>query len=236
MTYTELRKTLRHGALTIIGQFQVSSNATYLVEIDGVRAVYKPVSGERELWDFQPRSLSAREVAAYVVSRAAAFNFVPLTVWRRTAQLGPGSVQLFIEPDPTQNFLTLREDTPDRLKSVALFDAIINNTDRKAGHILVDRNNKIWLIDHGVTFHQEDKLRTVIWDFAGQPIDESLVGHLHTLEEQLSAPESLLRNLLTRLLTRNEMLALQGRINKLIVSGTFPIPQKGIPPLPWPLY
>lgn len=221
--------------MKILGQFQRSSNQTFLVQIEGTRAVYKPVRGERELWDFQRCSLAPREVAAYLVSKALKYNFVPLTVWRRDALMGPGSLQVYIDADPDQGFLSLRESETSRLKPVALFDAVINNTDRKAGHILVDHANNLWLIDHGVSFHREDKLRTVVWDFAGQPIDADLMSKLTSFRWDL-APQSPLYKLLRRLLSASEIRAMQVRIERLLQEQTFPLPSRLVPPLPWPLY
>ena len=158
----------RHGKIDVEGLVPWGSNYTFIVTIrhDGkqANAVYKPSRGERPLWDFPDGTLAFREVAAYLVSEALGFPNVPPTILRDGPQ-GIGMVQLYIEMVDGQHFFTLRDQHRDEMKRIAVFDAIINNTDRKGGHVLLGEDGKLWCIDHGVTFHEEPKLRTVIWDY-----------------------------------------------------------------------
>jgi len=159
-----------------------SSNGTYLVEIcsdsDPMRAVYKPGRGERPLWDF-PDGLYRREVAAYVVSEALGWGLVPETVLR-DGPLGPGSLQRFVDADFSQHYFTLLEfpEHHDALKAICTFDLLANNADRKGGHCLLGTDNRVWSVDHGLCFHTDPKLRTVMWDFEGMPVPEHLVADL----------------------------------------------------------
>ena len=171
---------LQNGEITIKGEFVWGSNYTFLAEVcqeaQVVQSVYKPSRGERPLWDFPAASLARREAAAYVVSEALGWELVPPTVYRKKAPIGPGSLQLFIEHDPELHYFNLGEADKQRLRPVVLFDLLINNADRKGSHLLYDNHHHLWLIDHGICFHAEDKLRTVIWDFAGEPIPEQAIG------------------------------------------------------------
>ena len=162
---------LAEGDIEIVGRMPWSSNATFLVKVTDdsgtTQAIYKPLRGERPLWDFEP-GLHRREVAAYELSEAMGFDLVPPTVLR-DGPMGEGSMQWFIEADPNVHYFTMfesRDDLHDQLKTMAVFDIVANNTDRKGGHVLVDPNDRVWGIDHGVCFSAEFKLRTVIWDFA----------------------------------------------------------------------
>ena len=150
-----------------------SSNATFLAKLehDGVEslAIYKPRKGERPLWDFPRGTLCDREVAAHLVSEALGWDIVPLTILR-DGPAGVGMVQRFVDHDPEEHFFTLRERFGDMFRRFALFDVVINNADRKSGHCLRDRHDHVWGIDHGVSFHAAVKLRTVIWDYEGEPI------------------------------------------------------------------
>src|SRR5712691_10814787 len=165
-----------------------ASNYTFLSEVADpertVLAVYKPRDGETPLWDFPEGTLCRREVAAYVLSRSLGWPSIPPTVLREGPH-GPGSVQQFIRFDPTEHFFTLRETRLDDFRAVAAFDVVVNNADRKGGHCLLGEDGTIWLIDHGVCFAVEPKLRTVIWDFAGDPLPESLCRDLGRLEQEL---------------------------------------------------
>jgi uncharacterized repeat protein (TIGR03843 family) len=225
---------LQRGALEIRGQFTYGSNSTFLVSVDGaLEAVYKPIRGEQPLWDFPSETLAGREVAAFLVSEALGWSLVPLTVLRRDAPYGPGSLQLRILHDPEQHYFTLDEVTRQRLRPAALFDLIINNADRKAGHILLDVDNKIWLIDHGICFHAEPKLRTVIWDFAGQPIPQDLLADIAQLAAGLELPQATPD--LATYLNSAELAAISARIAALLADPVFPLPSEEQRQVPWPL-
>jgi uncharacterized repeat protein (TIGR03843 family) len=245
---------LDRGEITLKGKFMWGSNYTFLAEVahDGqtLQAVYKPTRGERPLWDFPAASLAHREVAAYLVSEALGLHMVPETVYRRKAPVGPGSLQRFIEHNPEYHFFNFSEEDRQRLRPVALFDLVINNADRKGGHILFDAEDHLWLIDHGICFHVEDKLRTVIWDFAGEPIAENLRQTLESFLEQLrpnpgSEPggdepakkemaASLLAESLRKHLRLGEIKALASRTKTLLKTGVFPNPHPERRPYPWP--
>jgi uncharacterized repeat protein (TIGR03843 family) len=177
---------LRRGEVEIVGRMPWSSNATFLVEacLDGAtaRGIYKPHAGERPLWDF-PDGLYRREVAAYELSAALGWEVVPLTIVRDDLPHGVGSLQRFVDADFEQHYFTLLDDeaTHDQLRRMAVFDIVSNNTDRKGGHCLLDADGHIWGIDNGLSFHAEFKLRTVIWDFAGDPVDAALLADLEAL-------------------------------------------------------
>ena len=215
------------------GRLPWSSNATFVVVLcfDGVssRAVYKPGRGERELWDF-PGGLYRREVAAYVLSEALGWGLVPETIVRADGPFGPGSYQRFVEADFSQHYFTLVEEERHHrtLKTIAAFDLLANNTDRKSGHCIIDGDGRIWGIDHGLCFHEDPKLRTVIWDFAGEPID----GHLLADVERLATS---LPPALNDLLDGSERAALARRAAALVRSGRFPDPDPSHRPYPWPL-
>ena len=210
-----------------------SSNATFLVEahLDGstVRGIYKPHAGERPLWDF-PDGLYRREVAAYELSAALGWEIVPLTIEREDLPHGIGSLQRFVEADFEQHYFTLLDDeaTHSQLRRMAVFDIVSNNTDRKGGHCLVDRDGHIWGIDHGLSFHAEFKLRTVIWDFAGEPVAPDLLADLELLVDQgLPGP-------LARLLGTFERDAVLTRARALLREGELPFDETGRR-YPWPL-
>ena len=198
-----------------------------------MQAIYKPARGERPLWDFPHGSLVEREVAAYLVSEALGWHFVPPTLLREQAPAGPGSLQLYIEANPELHYFTFDDEQKQRLRPVALFDLLINNADRKAGHILLDELDRLWLIDHGVCFHEEPKLRTVIWDFVGEPIPDELRADIASLLEQLQ-PGMVLHEGLSNLLSADEIEALRDRTAVLLAEPTFPEPGPGRP-YPWPL-
>ena len=224
---------LTRGTLDIKGRMPWSSNATFLVEaeLDGevVQAVYKPHRGERPLWDF-PDGLYKREVAAYELSRALGWDLVPLTVLRDDAPLDEGSVQWFVDADFEQHYFTLLEDERyhDAFKRMCVFDILANNTDRKSGHVLVDDDHHIWGIDNGLSFHQEFKLRTVIWDFGGEPIPEEIIADVDALL-QADLPEPL-----AELLDPFERDAVRTRARAVIAEGCFPVDTTGRR-YPWPL-
>ncbi len=192
--------------MKVIGLLHGASNYTFLSQLDpyppdGLRAVYKPARGESPLWDFEAGTLYRREVAAYQLSKVLGWPRIPPTVVRREAPHGVGALQLFIEADG-RHFLSQQRRHTDEWARVALFDVITNNADRKSGHCLFDASGNVWVIDHGLTFHTDHKLRTVIWDFSGNPLPRELCGDveralgelergalLGTMEELISAQE-----------------------------------------------
>jgi hypothetical protein len=228
---------LNKGTITVEGQFMWGSNYTFLCQVEHqqqeIKAVYKPVRGERPLWDFPSETLSGREVAAYLVSQAGGWNLVPPTVFRSEAPAGPGSLQYYIEHDPEYHYFNFSPEDIARLRPVALFDVIINNTDRKGGHILKDGDENLWLIDHGVCFHAEPKLRTVVWDFATQPLSPQEIDQLKAFAQRLERG-TLLRSELENYLLNREIQALSARTNSLLHSGEFPQPSSDRYATPWP--
>jgi len=228
---------LQYGEITIKGEFVWGSNYTFLAEVsrdgDKILSVYKPSRGERPLWDFPPASLARREAAAYLVSEALGWELVPPTVYRKKAPIGPGSLQLFIEHDPEVHYFNLNKIDRQSLRPAVLFDLLINNADRKGSHLLYDKNHHLWLIDHGICFHAEDKLRTVIWDFAGELIPENLIADLHGFLDSLSSDTDMF-NQLQALLTLRELKALVNRAEHLISLGQFPQPDTEQRSFPWP--
>lgn len=193
----------------------------------------KPRRGETPLWDFPHGTLAAREVAAYEVSRASGWDLVPPTVLRDDTPLGDGSLQLFVNHDPERHYFVLVEERKPDLRTLAALDVVINNADRKGGHVIEDGAGRLWAVDHGVSFHAEPKLRTVIWDYADEPIGEEAERGLTTLQRELEA-ERTLRLRLEQLLAPQEVIAVRGRIQSLLTSGRFPTPGRERP-LPWPL-
>jgi uncharacterized repeat protein (TIGR03843 family) len=230
---TDALTLLLQGDVELEGRLPWSSNATYLVSLchegQAGKAVYKPYRGERDLWDF-PDGLFIREVAAYVLSEVLGWGLVPETVMREDGPLDGGSYQRFIEADFEQHYFTLLEDPVhhDALRRVAVFDLLANNADRKSGHCIIDGDGRIWAIDHGLCFHDEPKLRTVIWDFAGEPIDPDLLADV---ERVASAPPADLRGLLSE----DEVTALARRAAAVVRSARFPDPSPSRRPYPWPL-
>ena len=222
---------LREGDVEVEGRMPWSSNGTYIVEVckDGerMRAVYKPVRGERPLWDF-PDGLYRREVAAYVLSEALGWGLVPETVVRE-GPLGPGSLQRFVNADFAQHYFTLLEfpEHHDALKAICAFDLVANNADRKGGHCLLGTDARVWSVDHGLCFHTDPKLRTVMWDFEGMPIPEPLVADLARLS--MSAPGGLVG-----LLDGEEIEALAARAAAIVKRPVYP-PARSARPYPWPL-
>jgi len=225
---------LMGGDLSVTGRLVDASNATLYATLnldsETLTCIYKPIAGERPLWDFPDGSLAHREYAAYLVSEAFRFNIVPMTVLR-DGPYGFGMVQEWISIDEevelAEFFLT---DNPS-LRSMALFDAVINNTDRKIGHLLPMKNGQLYGCDHGVTFHVEDKLRTVLWQWSGMPLttleQELLQNGRRVLEQELD---------LTPYLTVEEISALHMRIERLIESGLMPTPNTEWPAVPWPAF
>jgi uncharacterized repeat protein (TIGR03843 family) len=224
---------LRTGEVAVLGRLPWSSNATLLVEVcdDVARslAVYKPVAGERPLWDFPP-GLHRREAAAYELSEALGWSLIPPTIVRDDAPHGMGSLQAFVEADHDQHYFTILEDDAhgDRLRALCTFDLVANSADRKGGHVLIATDGTIWGIDNGLCFAPELKLRTVIWDFAGEPVPPMLLEGLASL---VDAP---LPEALSRLLDPDECEALVSRARALVDGGRFPHDPTGRR-WPWPL-
>jgi hypothetical protein len=227
---------LRSGTLEVLGLLPWSSNYTFAVSVsDGAltaMAVYKPRRGERPLWDFPGGTLCRREVAAYHVSEALGWGLVPPTVLREGPQ-GLGSVQFYVDVNPEEHYFTFKDAIGDVARRIAAFDAVINNADRKSGHVLRDSAGQLWCIDHGVTFHEEDKLRTVIWDFAGRPLPEDVRAGLQHLRAAL-APGGETEQSLAELLSAAEIEALRRRLARLLKRGVFPSPSPNWPSIPWP--
>lgn len=232
---TNLLETLSQGEIDIKGQFMLGSNYTFLVNIrhsdQEIPAVYKPQKGEQPLWDFPSESLAGREVAAYLVSEALGFCFVPLTILR-DGPLGPGSLQQYIDYNPEYHYFSFKPEDLIRLRPVALFDLLINNADRKGSHILVQKHTrKLFLIDHGLCFHAEEKLRTVLWDFAGEAFSPDLITSLRHFREMLAGGLSLQ---LSRYLRKEEITALNRRAVALLSECHFPNPPEDRRAFPYP--
>ncbi len=279
----DLRELLTHGTLTVRGRIRNASNAVLFgaVESDGASlpCVYKPVAGERPLWDFPDGTLAAREVAAYEVSEAAGWDLIPATVFR-DGPYGEGMCQEWVGALPGEQaatrvapdgdaegedagagpeFFTLVEgDAPgpgwktvghaetgdgrpalfvhaddERLRRLAVLDAVLNNADRKGGHLLTASDGRLQAIDHGVTFHAEDKLRTLLWGWAGEPLTTEALAALHRIEAGLAEGAPLAARL-PELLTAAEVAAVRGRVGALLASGRHPMPGGDWPPIPWP--
>lgn len=233
----EILDILHSGEITVKGRFLWGSNYTFLTEVElnetRIQAVYKPTRGERPLWDFPSASLAHRETAAYLVSNELGWELVPETVYRRKAPIGPGSLQRYIEHDPDRHYFNFSAEERQMLRPVVLFDLLINNADRKGGHVLRDETGHIWLIDHGVCFHVEDKLRTVVWDFVGEPIPEQLLEAINLLRSRLE-PDCDLAETLSKHLSRGELRALARRADWLLANRRFPNPDPERRPYPWP--
>ncbi len=228
---------LENGHIELDGVVPWGSNYIFLVQIvngtSEVNAIYKPSQGERPLWDFASGTLSLRERAAFLVSEMLGWHFVPPTVLREGPH-GFGSVQFFVDHDPKKHYLTFREEIRDQAQAFALFDILINNADRKSGHVIQDENGQFWLIDHGVCFHSEYKLRSVIWDFSGDPIPKLLLDHLHIFQSTICSTVNRQWIELDELLSGREIAAFQARLERLIQTGNFPQPGPGRH-YPWPL-
>ena len=222
---------IKSANLIVIGRLVDASNATLQATLENtdpvMKVIYKPVLGEKPLWDFADGNLANREYAAYLLSELANFNLVPTTVLRE-GPFGSGMVQEWIEIDEELDVVDFGQSNDPQLRKLALFDAIINNTDRKFGHLLVDHDGKLRGCDHGVCFHQENKLRTVLWQFAGEQFtteEIELLNKVNKLDLDSSFAE---------LLTSAEISALSGRIANLLAAGQFPFPSDEWPAIPWP--
>ena len=227
---------LAEGELEVLGRIPWASNATLLArvchrDLNGL-AIYKPRLGEQPLWDFPDGTLYRREVAAYLVSEALGWRLVPPTVVRG-GPFGVGAVQLYVECDPQLTAFELIEHGNPAMPLVAAFDVVVNNADRKGGHCLAETGDgQVWAIDHGVCFHAEPKLRTVLWDFAGRTLEPEVVADLEELAAAVGRG-ALARELLD-LLARDEIAALADRTARLVAAGCLPLPT-GRRPYPWPL-
>lgn len=228
---------LAQGELDVQGVLPWSSNYTLLTSVRGEGlqglAVYKPQRGERPLWDFTRGTLCQREVAAYLLSAALGWNLVPPTVLR-DGPYGIGSVQLFIDADQEAHLFTMQKEGgfEDTIERLAVFDVLANNADRKSGHCLKGNDGRLWAIDHGICFHAEPKLRTVLWDYAGKPLRPDLLADLLALRASLNGGGNLL-DLFAGLLAADELRALRRRLDRLINTGKHPDPGPGRN-IPWP--
>jgi hypothetical protein len=227
-------RVLRDGTVQPLGLMPDASNATFVVEVCDPEvtlvAIYKPRMGEAPLWDFPEGTLCRREVAAYILAAALGWPNVPPTVLRDGPH-GPGAMQLFIDADQRQHFFTLRDAKLADFAPVAAFDIVANNADRKSGHCLLDGDGDIWCIDHGVCFHQEPKLRTVIWEFAGEPLPKALAEDLRRVAGDMRFGP--LRDAMVALLSEREVDATARRAERLFRAGRYPLPSSRRP-YPWP--
>jgi len=235
--YDDVVTALAQGAISLEhGLMRWGSNYTFLVTVEhnglSFLAIYKPRKGERPLWDFPDGTLCNRETASYLTSEALGWRVVPPTMLREGPR-GVGSVQAFVDHDPEVHYFTFDETLRPQLMLLAAFDAIINNADRKGGHCLLDSDGHIWGIDHGLSFNALYKLRTVIWDYAGQPFPQPVLTALESLCKKLDSPDDAYRQQLCQLLDDYEIQAYHGRVKKLLRNGTYPLPGAG-PNRPWP--
>ena len=221
-----------HGELLVEGRLVDASNATLFARIDHVShqaipVVYKPIAGERPLWDFPNGNLASREVASFLLSQAGGFHCVPTTVMRE-GPFGLGAVQQWIDIDESIDFIELGQSDEPSIRNIALFDVVVNNTDRKFGHILPISQAEVYGCDHGVTLHEDFKLRTVLWQFAGEPLTDLEREKLAQTRAFVSSSSSL-----RELLTNTEISALMNRLETLEIEG-FPVPSDQWPAVPWP--
>ncbi|MGB9751910.1 MAG: hypothetical protein C0183_06585 [Roseiflexus castenholzii] len=233
----EVLALLTNGKMEIQGMMPWSSNYTLLVtvrngDLEGL-AVYKPRRGERPLWDFPRGTLCQREFAAFLLSEALGWSLVPPTVLR-DGPYGYGSVQLYIDCDQDAHLFTMQKEGgyDDQLARLAAFDILSNNADRKSGHCLKGTDGRLWAIDHGICFHAEPKLRTVLWDFAGEPICEEIMADLCALREDVRNGGRFIRAL-EGLLVPEEVRAFRRRLDRLIETGCYPDPGAARH-IPWP--
>lgn len=229
---------LEKGEVFLKGQFITSSNYTFFVKVIhnnlSLQAVYKPQKGQTPLWDFPPTTLVYRELAAFLLSDSLGWDLVPPTVIRLDGPYGSGSIQLFVAHNPERHYFSFNAHMKSKLRKVVLFDLIANNADRKGGHVILDNKDHLWLIDHGLCFHAEDKLRTVIWDFAGQPIPERFLKDIRCLQLRLKSSD-MVHTKFSALLSPPELRALSRRINFILLDRKFPAPSQTRRSYPWPL-
>ena len=228
--------TLTKGELQVTGRLVDASNATLYatasLEDHSIVCIYKPIAGERPLWDFSDGCLAHREYAAFLVSDQIGFDLVPITILR-DGPYGFGMVQQWVDIDESIDLAKFFATDHPRLRAMALFDAIINNTDRKIGHLLPIDGQTLFGCDHGVTFHSEDKLRTVLWQWANEPFSQEEISLLKRAQLLLAGE---LGTLLTPLLTEVEILETARRVSDLLASGKFPLPNPDWPAVPWPAF
>ncbi|MCH9679163.1 MAG: SCO1664 family protein [Actinomycetia bacterium] len=264
----EIRERLAHDDLEVDGQLVSASNTTWRCSLgDSLKCVYKPQQGERPLWDFPDGTLSGREVAAHLLDRMLGYDLVPPTIWREDGPAGPGMCQLWVTEDPTQRLVDVvptdrippgwhhvlnAEDgsgrpvalvhaEDERLRHMALLDAVINNGDRKGGHVITDDAGGVWAIDHGVSLASEPKLRTVLWGWAGELIHDADLTRLDQLAAILEgaspnaeAAASVVE--LAAFVNALELAALRSRVRALIETGRYPFPNDEWPAIPWPVF
>ncbi len=218
------REIIRHGEIVSCQLSPLGSNYTFVVQVQlgeqSSLGIYKPRDGESPLWDFPSGTLYKREYAAYLLSQVLGWDFIPFTTIRE-GPYGIGTVQLFVEHDPKQTYYSLTEQDAPQLKTIACFDLVANSTDRKPNHLILDPDGKLWSIDHGLTFHSDTKIRTVIWDFCGERIPKPMLRHLERLSKELESPQGSLMELV-ELLRPEEVSALQGRVTWVLTEGVYP--------------
>lgn len=230
---------LSRGTLEPAAAMPYSSNYTLLTTVQHedleILAIYKPQRGERPLWDFPRGTLYRREVAAYLISETLGFGLVPPTIVRN-GPYGPGMLQYYIDNDDDVHLFTLLQagGYEQEIRRICAFDCLINNADRKSGHALQGRDGRLWAIDHGVCFHYEPKLRTVLWDFVGETLPDEVNEAFAALQVRLLAGDDPLTEALAGLLAPAETRALKRRLKALIERGVFPEPYPGQPHVPWP--
>ncbi len=215
---------LLHGEFISCDLTPMGSNYTFLASLklgdEDAQAIYKPRDGEVPLWDFPKGTLYKREYGAYLLSQTLGWDFIPRTIVR-DGPYGIGSVQQYVEHDPRMNYYALSEADADELRMIACFDLVANNTDRKANHVLVDGDGKLWGIDQALTFHADTKIRTVIWDFGGEPIPDTYLVQLAELATHIDHPEGDLEELL-ELLLPEEVQAFRKRIDWVLTERAYP--------------
>ena len=230
----DVLRLLREGELSVEGRLVDASNATLycMAELEGVSAavVYKPVRGERPLWDFPDGTLAGREVAAYLVSQATGWDVVPPTVMRE-GPFGTGMCQLWVDVDDSVDLAALARSEHTDLRRMAVFDAVVNNADRKGGHLLPRGDGRVQGVDHGICFSAEDKLRTLLWQWRGEQLPAEAVDVLSDVRAQL---EGLLGEQLHSLITVSEVRATCDRVDRLLTTRRHPEPSPDWPAIPWP--
>lgn len=221
---------LETGELEVIGRLVDASNASLLCKLpDERKVIYKPIAGERPLWDFPDGNLASREVAAYYLSEVGKFNLVPKTVLRE-GPFGLGAVQEWIDVGEGVDVIETAQSDDSKIRSLALFDVVINNADRKFGHILITPEGNVFGCDHGVSLHAENKLRTVIWQFTELDLNPSEIEQISGLIKAID------RDYLSKLLSKNEVDSIFSRLSTLLQTGRFPAPNPNWPAVPWPPY
>ena len=223
-------KIFETGELEIIGRLVDASNASLLCKLPNeLKVIYKPIAGERPLWDFPDGNLASREVAAFYISEVGEFDVVPKTVLRE-GPFGIGAIQQWIETSEAADVIAMAQSDNPQIRNLALFDIVINNADRKFGHILITPDGQIFGCDHGVSLHEENKLRTVIWQFAEQKLTSEEIAKLKDLISKIDL------NHLAKFLSAEEIAAFLQRVQGLIEDGRFSSPNPNWPAVPWPPY